>query len=260
MAATNLNYHIDQNSNCTTVTLLPGLNDAQWSDIEKAGTDITGRLNGLKSPAVTVDLTPLTYMGSSMVAMIVRCWKNVQSNNGRIVVVCSNDVVREVISLAGLTKVWTIVETREAALREFGLTASGDGGGDRGLVIAGIAAVVVGIVGAGMLMSQTGGSAVALGLLFAGAGLGFVVGLVTLMRSTSSSRYWGLGVVLAAVAIAAVGFVNMNQGRPAAPQAPAAEPAQTEPAAGAEPADAEPADTEPPAEEAEPVAKPQDNT
>ncbi len=256
MAATNLNYHIDQNANCTTVTLLPGLNDAQWSDIEKAGTEIASRLNGLRSPAVTVDLTPLTYMGSSMVAMIVRCWKNVQSNNGRLVVVCNNDVVREVISLAGLSKVWTIVETREAALREFGLTGAGGGGGDRWFVIAGVAAVLAGIVGAGLLLSQTGGSEVASGLLFGGAGVGFIVGLVTLMRSTSSSRNWGLGVVLAAVAVAVLGFVNMNRGGQAAPQVPAAE---AEPATENAPAE----ETEPPAEEkpqAEAAAAPEEDT
>ncbi|MGE0376493.1 MAG: STAS domain-containing protein [Planctomycetaceae bacterium] len=239
MAATNINYHIDQNASYSTITLLPGLNEAQWSDIERAGTDITGRLSAMRTPAVMVDLTPLNYMGSSMVAMIVRCWKNVQSNKGRIVVICNNDVVREVISLAGLTKVWPIVETRDAALKELGVSSKSSGAGDdRLIVIAGVAAVLVGLAGAGLLLSQTGGRAAALGLLFGGAGAGFLVGLVTLMRSTTSSRYWGLGTVLGSVAVAVVGFVNMNS----APRAPAAvpveeaQPAETdvaEPAAGA---------------------------
>lgn len=233
MAATNINYHIEQNASYATITLLPSLNEAQWSDIEKAGTDITGRLNGMRSPAVLVDLTPLNYMGSSMVAMIVRCWKNVQSNKGRIVVICNNDVVREVISLAGLTKVWPIVETREAALKELGVSSAPGGvGGDGMIVGAGIAAVVVGVVGAVMLLAPAGSRELALGLLFGGAAVGFVIGLVTLMRSMTSARYWGLATVLGSVAVAVVGFINMNASAGPAPP-PAANDA---PQAAAEPA------------------------
>lgn len=230
MAATNPNYHIDQNTKYATITLLPGLNEAQWSDIEQAGTDITGRLSAMRSPAVLVDLSPLNYMGSSMVAMIVRCWKNVQSNKGRIVVICTDDVVREVISLAGLTKVWPIVDSRDAALKELGVSSSAGvstgGDADRWLVIAGIIAAVAGLVGVGMLLSQTGGAGLALGLLFGGAGLGFVLGLVTLVVSASSGRFWGLGVVLVSVGVAVIGFLNMNSDRPAGP-APAAQGAAT---------------------------------
>ncbi|MBX3439667.1 MAG: STAS domain-containing protein [Planctomycetaceae bacterium] len=254
MAATQLNYHIDQNASYSTITLLPGLNEAQWSDIEKAGTDITGRLAAMRTPAVMVDLTPLNYMGSSMVAMIVRCWKNVQSNKGRIVVICNNDVVREVISLAGLTKVWPIVESREAALRELGVSASrsqgGEGGSDRLLAIAGIVAVVVGVVGAGLLLSQTGDRTLALGLLFGGSGLGFVLGLVTLMRSTDSSRYLGLAAVVGAVAVSVLGLINMNSVPPVAAEPP---PAETAPEAA--PAGAEAAGQTPPAA-ADPASRP----
>lgn len=210
MAVTNPNYHIDQNSNYSTITLLPGLNEAQWSDIEQAGSDITSRLSSMRSPAVIVDLTPLNYMGSSMVAMIVRCWKNVQSNKGRIVVVCNNDVVREVISLAGLTKVWPIVQTRDEALSELGVSSLG-GGGDRWLIVAGVIALLAGIVGVGLLLTNTGDSQVALGVLFAGAGAAFVLGLITLVRSASSGRYWGLGIVIASVAVGVIGFLNMNR-------------------------------------------------
>jgi len=182
------------------------MNNAQWSDIEQAGTDIMGRLNGTKSPAVLVDLTPLNYMGSSMVAMIVRCWKNVQSNDGKIVVVCSNEVVREVISLAGLTKVWPIVENREDGLKELGVSSSGGGGSY--LTIVGIVAVVVGVVGGVLMMMGNVDINVARGLLFGGAGVGFVLGLVTLVKSAESGRFWGLGIVLASAAIAVFGFIQ----------------------------------------------------
>ncbi len=207
MTATDTNYHIDQHGTYSAVTLLPAMNNAQWSDIEQAGTDIMGRLNGTKSPAVLVDLTPLNYMGSSMVAMIVRCWKNVQSNNGKIVVVCNNEVVREVISLAGLTKVWPIVENREDGLKELGVSST-EGGSY--LTIAGIVAVVVGVIGAVLMLVGNVDLNVARGLLFGGAGVGFLLGLVTLVKSAESGRFWGLGIVLASTAIAVFGFVQQS--------------------------------------------------
>jgi anti-anti-sigma factor len=217
--ATPSNYRIDHYSTYSAITLLPGLNDAQWSDIEQAGNDIMSRLTGMRTPAVLVDLTPLNYMGSSMVAMIVRCWKNVQANNGKIVVVSNNDVVREVISLAGLTKVWPMVTTREEAIQTLGVTRSG---GNFWFVAPGLVAVLCGAVGAGLLLAGRGAPPLALGLLFGGAGVGFVLGLVMLIGSSPARRYWGLGFVLASVAIAILGFLNLREGS-VAEGAPAAE-------------------------------------
>lgn len=230
MPATESNYRIDHHSTYSSITLLPGLNDAQWSDIEQAGNEIMSRLNGMRTPAVLVDLTPLNYMGSSMVAMIVRCWKNVQANNGRIVVVSNNDVVREVISLAGLTKVWPMVATREEAIQTLGVTKSG---GNFWFIAVGIVAVLSGAVGAGLLLAERGSGLLALGLLFGGAGVAFVLGLVMLIRSSLTGRYWGLGFVLASVAIAIVGFLNLPE-RSVAEAAPAAEEAWEEEAADSE--------------------------
>ncbi len=207
MTATGINYHIDQHGTYSAVTLLPAMNNAQWSDIEQAGTDIMGRLNGTRSPAVLVDLTPLNYMGSSMVAMIVRCWKNVQSNNGKIVVVCNNEVVREVISLAGLTKVWPIVENREDGLKALGV-ASSSGGSGKLVAIFGIVAALVGVVGVVLLLTGKVDLRVAQGLLFGGAGLGFVLGLVTMLRTADPLRMFGLMTVIASAAITVFGFVK----------------------------------------------------
>lgn len=214
MTATDANYHIDQHGTYSAVTLLPAMNNAQWSDIEQAGTDIMGRLNGTKSPQVMVDLTPLNYMGSSMVAMIVRCWKNIQSNDGRIVVVCNNDVVREVISLAGLTKVWPMVETREDALKELGVSSSGS---NDWLAYIGVAGAAVGIIGAVLMLTGGVDASIAQGVLFAGAGVGFVLGLVTMLKMSDPLRVWGLAVVIISAMTAVFGLMQ-----PSGPTAPAA--------------------------------------
>lgn len=207
MSETGGRYQYEAHTSYAVVTLLPELNSAQWADIEQAGTDLINRLESQKAPALLLDLSPLDYMGSPMVALIVRCWKSLKTRDGRLVVVCTNEVVREVIDLAGLTKVWPLVESREEALQALGV------GGSRGsswLIVTSLVAVIVALVGAGLfLTSAPVDDRVSLGLLFGGAAGGFLTGLIALMRETTARRYVGLGVILASAAVAVFGFLRM---------------------------------------------------
>ena len=66
----------------------------------------------------------LTAMGSSMVALIIKLWKGAKEHQRRMVVVNSNRLVAEVLQISGLADVWTIVPTREEAIRELGDVSS----------------------------------------------------------------------------------------------------------------------------------------
>ncbi|MCA9039000.1 MAG: STAS domain-containing protein [Planctomycetaceae bacterium] len=124
MTSTNQPYVFEQGNGYSVISLTPELNDAQWSDIEKVGSDLLDQLKDHKSPAFVVDLSSLNYMGSAMVALIVRLWKSVKDEKGRMIVVNREKLVFEVLELAGLHKIWVIVETREEALRKLGVRAS----------------------------------------------------------------------------------------------------------------------------------------
>ena len=117
-------YRFETADGCLIVTLLPELNDKQWADIEKVGTEIVDRLSTVQSPRLIVDLTLLSYMGSAMVALIVRLYKAVNGRSGQMVVVNQHELVFEVLKLAGLTKLWTIVDI---ATRPLPLSASSGG-------------------------------------------------------------------------------------------------------------------------------------
>ena len=124
-------YRFETVDGCLIITLLPELNDKQWADIEKVGTEIVDRLSTAQSPRFIVDLTPLSYMGSAMVALIVRLYKTVNGRNGQMVVVNQHELVFEVLKLAGLTKLWTIVDSRDKAFAALGVNGappSADGG------------------------------------------------------------------------------------------------------------------------------------
>jgi len=97
------------------VALTPSLNSCRWEEIERAGTELKERIVALDRPVFMLDLTQLDFMGSSAVALIVRLWKTTQEGKGNMVVVNTSSMIAEVLEIAGLTRIWNIVETRKEA-------------------------------------------------------------------------------------------------------------------------------------------------
>lgn len=95
---------------------------AHLAEIREAGELVVADLANHKSPQCIVDLTNLDYLGSSMVASIVRIWKAIDSNQGRMIVAASSKGVREVLNVTGLSKVWTIKSSYEHAVHELGFS------------------------------------------------------------------------------------------------------------------------------------------
>ena len=108
-------YEYDSSKSYAVVAFNPSLGDCRWGDIEKAGNEIKERLGALSRPAFLLDLTRLEFMGSSVVALIVKLWKAVQEKNGQMVVVNDSSMIGEVLEIAGLTRVWTVVDSHEEA-------------------------------------------------------------------------------------------------------------------------------------------------
>ncbi len=96
------------------------LSMAHMEEVREAGLKIIEQLATVKNPACIVDLSALDYMGSSLVASIVRIWKTVKAQDGKMVVVASNEKIRDVLKATGLAKVWTIVNTFEAGVHSLG--------------------------------------------------------------------------------------------------------------------------------------------
>jgi anti-anti-sigma factor len=118
-------YDYDTANGYVVVSFNPSLGDCRWGDIERVGAEIKERLIALDRPVFLVDLTRLEYMGSSMVALIVKLWKTTQEKNGDMVVVNSSTMIAEVLEIAGLTRIWKIVDSREAAERLLGVGSFG---------------------------------------------------------------------------------------------------------------------------------------
>lgn len=118
---------IEEENNKLIFTLRRELVSAEWSTIEQVGEAVLAPIEEKKKPQVLMDLSQLEHMGSSMVAMLVRVWKEVKEKDGTIVFVSEQNGIYEVLKLAGLAKVWTIKDNRQDALNLLGSTAERTG-------------------------------------------------------------------------------------------------------------------------------------
>lgn len=204
-------YHFEQGNGYSIISLTPQLNDAQWSDIEQVGTDLLEQLGNHKAPAFVVDLSALSYMGSAMVALIVRLWKSVKDEKGKMVVVNKEKLVYEVLELAGLHKIWTIVDTREEALRKLGVKvtspAPASSSGSSGSVASGggsslnLMVSVLGTAGAliGLALMRKGdilSKNVSMGIAFLAAIVGLIFAVQLASANSNNQRPLGIGLIV----------------------------------------------------------------
>ncbi len=120
MSSSDVPYQLNVYRSHIEVTMNPPIAEGTWSEIEKLGDEVTQETQQRKSPNCLVDLSSLNYMGSSLVALLVRIWKDVKRSNGEMVVVARHPLVRETISLAGLDKIWTIYSEHDGACEAIG--------------------------------------------------------------------------------------------------------------------------------------------
>lgn len=150
-------FELQQEGQSAILKLLPELNNVQWGDIDAIGTQVLNSISTVNHPHVIVDLSPLNYMGSAMVALIVRVWKATQAKQGKIAVVCPHEGVKEVLKLASLDKVWAITENQDQARSILGIrggsssssSSSGGSGINAGWIVAGI--LLIACIGMGIV-------------------------------------------------------------------------------------------------------------
>jgi hypothetical protein len=159
-------------------------------------------------------------------------------------------LVQEVLTLAGLNKLWTIVDSRDAALKLLGgspLELAGPSGGGLAPGLAGLVLLAVSGVSLVALITKANwlapGTALQIELLSGAAAFG--LGLFSLLRG---ARLVGSCVLVGSVAVLLAGVFSLGVQRQAVPTP--SESAESAPESAA----VEPAATPAPVERASPVA------
>lgn len=248
MASVTQGYRLEMARSHAVLRLDPEMGSAAWGDIDRVGNELIASVNGQSTPAWLIDLSRLEYMGSALVALVVRVWKAVQNGGGKVVVVCGSGMPQEVLRLAGLDKVWTIVSTYEDGLRKLGVSGPGssssssaqnteDGAAASGFPLLAILSAICAVAAGASLALAMSGRAVNRDLIVAGLlGGGVaaaVLGFVSVIKERSWGRILGGLAAVAGVGIAFAGYSKLPPAGAAAPAPPAKsenpEPAAEEP-------------------------------
>lgn len=200
------------------VSLLDPIKATNWDAIERVGTAILEQVQGRKAPKIAFDLTDLDYMGSSVVALMVRVWKETQVQDGMMVVVTRHTVVREVITLAGLGRYWTIVDTLEEAFDALGVSDAAvvQRRETRLLTFVGPAAAVGASAGLAVLLNAVNQPQEYIGVIgaFGCSLLAICTSGVSVFRESGGKRTLSLAVVIWSVAVLAYATKYANENPP----------------------------------------------
>ncbi|MCH8830833.1 MAG: STAS domain-containing protein [Planctomycetes bacterium] len=99
MTSSETSYRFEDFDGFSVIALLPELNKAPWAEIDGIGTALLERMERQPKPSFLIDLDALNYMGSAMVALVVRLWKSIKERNGKMVVFNDDEMVLEVLRL-----------------------------------------------------------------------------------------------------------------------------------------------------------------
>lgn len=110
-------YQITTVKNHLKVQLLPELNESAWNDLETLGDSLLQELKDQKNPSVIIDLSKLSYISSSLVAVVIQVWKLVDAQDGKTAIVNTSEMVEEVLDISGLKKAWCIVSSDDEAIK-----------------------------------------------------------------------------------------------------------------------------------------------
>lgn len=108
-------FEFDASRHFASVALDNSLGESKWGEIEQAGNDLKAKIAELDRAIVLMDLSKLEFMGSSVVALIVKVWKDIEGRQGGMVVVSPNEMTMEVLEISGLTKLWPVVKSHDEA-------------------------------------------------------------------------------------------------------------------------------------------------
>lgn len=195
-------YRFEDADGYSVLSLYPLINDGNWGNVSQVGAEILNRLEATKSPALVVDLSPLDYMGSAQVALLVRVWKSLKKTEGRMAVQCPGQMVGEVLSTAGLKSLWEIVETREEAVASLGFQSRAEQGQHFWCPILAIALLVAAGIVVGLVTSGTRDVA----MIWTAIGLGVasaLIGGLTILLQQGGWRAVGGVVSLAGIGLVA---------------------------------------------------------
>lgn len=190
------------------------LREMPWGDVETKTTEVLEELKKAKASHVMIDLTSMEMIHSGLVAALVRMWKAIDGKDIRVVVVTPSELVAGVLKSAGLVKLFTIVDTREEAAYELGVSEGAQlEQRERRLVAwAGMPVALTAAAGLLPLFMHSDASVRANSELGAGllAGVAVICGIISIIKDNGWRRGLAVLTILIAIAVLTTLYVRRN--------------------------------------------------
>jgi anti-anti-sigma factor len=222
-----------------SVQFFPVCMTMSWMDVEAATTDVIRQLNESENLSVMVDMGQMQMINSGLIASLVRIWKAMKERKGQFSIVSPNEQVTDVLKTAGLWKLWSVVDDREEAVYELGVSRAAitENRERRFLVFVAVpCSIIAALALVLMLLKQTevmGVSVQLAALQFASAG--FATGLISIVKDSGKQRILSCcAVALCVLVLSSLLFEgSLISIHGPGEQAPAADGAEKEPQAPA---------------------------
>lgn len=194
-----------------SVQFFPVAMTMSWMEVETATTEVIRQLNESENMSVMVDLGQMKMINSGLIASLVRIWKAMKERNGQFSIVSPNDQVTDVLKTAGLWKLWSVVEDREEAVYELGVSRAAivEKRERRFLVFVAVPCSVIAVLA--LILMLVGGTDVMgvnaqlAALQFASAGI--ATGLISIVKDSGKQRIMScFAVALGAIVLSSLFF------------------------------------------------------
>jgi anti-anti-sigma factor len=109
-------FAIERHGDVMVIVALPALGSLDVSLIEGASALILQPIEQSSQPNIVFDLAQIDYFGSTMLVLLIRCYKAATAKGGQMVLAGPDEVVRHQLHLTSMDTVWPIYETRTEAI------------------------------------------------------------------------------------------------------------------------------------------------
>lgn len=85
--------------------------------LSQLGTELLAAVEQAQPPALLLDLTQTTFIGSSFLGLAIRAWKRLRDRNGRMALCHVNELCSEVLHASKLDSIWDVYPNRDEAIQ-----------------------------------------------------------------------------------------------------------------------------------------------
>ncbi|MFO0893032.1 MAG: STAS domain-containing protein [Isosphaeraceae bacterium] len=114
-------FTLERHGDITIIIANPALERLEFGLEEQAAEVLLKPLTRLENPLVIFDLSQVDNFGSMFLALLIRCWRLVQSRGGSMSLSGITPRTRELLHVTSLDIVWPIYDTRQEAMEAFEL-------------------------------------------------------------------------------------------------------------------------------------------